>query len=477
MQIKLLFINAIVPSDEIETRYPPLGIGYLVSTLRKHFGEETIEFKVIEDNIEQEIMNFKPDIVGISSVSQNYSKAIAYAKIAKRYGLPVICGGVHISMMPSSLTMDMDVGVTGEGEETICDLFELFRRKREFVEDNLQKIKGIIYWNKNNRIVATDKRDLIYPLDKLPFPARDLLRIQSSTYIFSSRGCPYRCTFCASSRFWDKIRFFSAEYVVSEIEYLVDEYNVKNISFQDDLFALDEKRIERIISLLREKDLIGRVNFSGAMRANLVNDRTIELLREMGVNSIGMGLESGSNKTLKYLKRDSIDIKNNENAVRIIKKHRISVYGSFIIGSPEETKEDILETLKFIRKSHLDGFGVYVLTPFPGTPVWNYAMSRGLVDEKMDWDILNVNFENNYNSAVILSEKLTREEIYELFLRFKQYQRKREIHNLIKKGLRNPLKIPVFLIKKITNQRKKPDSTKLTGEKIIGDSRKWFARV
>ena len=450
MKIKFLFINAIDSSKKIETKYPPLGIGYLVSSLRKCFGKDKIVFKVIEDNIEKEIIDFKPDIVGISSVSQNYNKATAYARISKKHGLPVIVGGVHISMMPSSLTMDMDVGVIGEGEVTICELLELFIKEGKFTKTDLKKIEGIIYWNNDSVILTSSERELISPLDNLPFPARDLLDIQPRTYMFTSRGCPYHCSFCASSQFWSNVRFFSAEYVVNEIEYLISRYNVKHINFYDDIFSVDVKRTKKILNILREKDYLGKIDFSCTIRANMVNDEVILLLKEMGIKSISMGLESGSNKILKYLKRDSIDVKRNENAIKIIKKHRISVSGSFIIGAPEETKKEALETLKFILKSRLDSFDIYVLTPFPGTLVWDYAVSRGLVSKKMDWEKLNANFSDNYNSAVILSEKLTRKEIYKLFLRFKHEKRKIEIYKLFKKGLKNPLKIPGFLIKKIS---------------------------
>jgi radical SAM superfamily enzyme YgiQ (UPF0313 family) len=449
MQIKILFVNAIDILKEIEIRYPPLGIGYLVSSLRKHFGEDTIEFKIIDSNIEYEIINFEPDIVGISSVSQNYNKAINYAEIAQKHGAFVLCGGVHISMLPSSLTKDMDIGVIGEGEETICELFEIFFREQRFPIDSLKEIKGIIYWDDNNQLIFTNKRNLISPLDKLSFPSRDMFDIKTNIYMFSSRGCPYRCTFCASSRFWNKPRFFSAKYVVDEIMYLIKKYNVNNINFYDDLFAFDVERIKQIIFLLREKGLLGKVSFSGSIRANLVNDGIIELLKEMGVENLGMGLESGCTETLKYLKGDNISIEDSENAINIIRKYNIKLHCSFIIGSPNEQKEDVLATLKFIKKNQLSSFDLYVLTPFPGTPIWNYAKSQGLVHEKMDWDKLNVNFEGNYRSTIILSKKLTREVIYKLFQRFKKYQKQKEIYELFKKGIQHPLKVFKFLIKEI----------------------------
>ena len=452
MQIKFLFINAINPSKEVETRYPPLGIGYLVSSLRKRFGEGAVECKVIDSNIEQEIVNFKPEIIGISSVSQNYNKAMAYAKIAKKYKLPVICGGVHISMIPNSLTKDMDIGVISEGEDTICDLFELFRQEKEFTKKGMQNIKGIIYWDDKGRIFFTGNREPIYPLDKIPFPARDLFKIRSNAYVFSSRGCPYRCVFCASSRFWGQVRFFSAEYVVNEIQHLINQYKVKDIFFYDDLFVADVRRIKKIINLLKTRNILGKVSFSGSVRANLVNDNLVKLLKKMGVKSLGIGLESGNNDTLKYLKGENIDIKDNENAIRIIKKYGIAVQGSFVIGSPEEKKEDILETLRFVKKSQLSNFDIYVLTPFPGTPIWDYAKFRGIVSERMDWDKLNVNFEDSHNSAIILSEKLNRKEIYKLFLRFKRYQKRKKFYGLIKRGLRSPWKIPWFLTKTFINK-------------------------
>src|SRR4030042_2035182 len=155
--MKFLFINAINPRKNIETLYPPLGIGYLISSIRNHFRKDICEFKVIEDDIEREIIDFKPDIVGISSVSQNYNRAMAFSKVAQKYEIPVLCGGVHISMVPSSLTEHMDVGVIGEGEETICELFELFERKGRFERSDLRKIKVIIYWDDVDRIAATEK--------------------------------------------------------------------------------------------------------------------------------------------------------------------------------------------------------------------------------------------------------------------------------------------------------------------------------
>lgn len=449
MGIKFLLINAINSAKPIEANYPPLGLGYIASSLRDRLGADKIDFKIICDDYNGAIVNFRPDIVGISSVTQNYRRALAYARLAKKSDLPVICGGVHITMIPESLSRNMDVGVIGEGEETICELLEAFIRDGGLLDVSLSKIKGIIYWSKEGEIIHTQARDWISSLDSLPLPARDLLTIKNNTYIFSSRGCPYRCTFCASSRFWNRVRFFSAGYVVNEILSLVEDYKVKEINFYDDLFCCDLNRIREIIRLLKTQNILGKVSFSGSIRANLVNDETIILLKEMGLKKLGMGLESGSEETLKYLKGTNINVKGNASAIETIRRHGIGVHCSFIIGSPFETKKDILETLDFIKKNNLSGFDVYVLTAFPGTPVWEYAREKGIVSQDMDWSRLNVDFEENHCRAIILSDNLTRREIYGFFLRFRRYRRIKETCDLLKKAFKSPLRALRFIIKKI----------------------------
>jgi len=433
MAIKFMFINAIDVTNKIATSLPPLGLGYLASSLRKEFGPDQFIFKIVDRAIENEIKDFSPDVIGISSVSQNYNRAIEYARIAKTYNLPVIIGGVHISALPSTLTNDMDVGVIGEGEETIIDIINLFVEKGHFDEKRLSKIEGIVFRTKGE-IVVTAKRKPIEPLDKIPTPDRDLSGTTQATYMFTSRGCPYNCSFCASSRFWGKVRFFSAEYVVNEIKQLIDRYKVKEISFQDDLLTANKPRIKRILELLKKENIIGRVKFVCNVRSNIVTDELVLLLKEMNVKAVGMGLESGSPKTLEYLKGNNISIHDHINAITIFRKHGIEPYAGFIIGSPQESKQDVLETLSFIKENRLMSFDLHVLTPFPGTPVWEYAKTRNLVNEDMDWDILNVNFKSNSDKAIILSEKLTRAEICGLFSKFAKCKRK--IKRKVKRKLR-----------------------------------------
>lgn len=146
-------VNAVYPEKHIEVHHPPLGFGYIASSLQKHYGDDAFQFRVINDNLENEIKRFKPDIVGISSVSKNYDIAKRIAWISKQAGLPVIIGGVHISNLPFSMTKNMDIGVLGESEKTIIELMGLFNG-HQFDAQSLPGVKGIAYWNKG-QIVLT----------------------------------------------------------------------------------------------------------------------------------------------------------------------------------------------------------------------------------------------------------------------------------------------------------------------------------
>ena len=333
--------------------------------------------------------------------------------------MPIIIGGIHISMLPSSLSPDIDVGVIGEGEETILELLELFLKEGNLNLEGLGRIKGIVYRSPGGDLQVTEKRPLLSPLDRIAMPARDLFSIGKHSYLFSSRGCPFRCVFCASSRFWGPVRFFSAEYVVREIRELVATYGVKLISFYDDLMIADRPRLEKIVSLLQKEDFWPKVKFSLNARANLLTEDVVKLLKEMNVVSVGMGLESGNERVLCYLKGPAISVDNNLEAIRVLKKYGIAANASFVIGCPDETEEEIWDTYRFMKNSGLNFVDTYVITPFPGTPIWEYAQSVGAVQDDMEWERLNVNYGRNSN-PVILSQTLSKEEMDRLFAKFQR---------------------------------------------------------
>ena len=166
----------------------------------------------------------------------------------------------------------------------------------------------------------------------------------------------------------------------------------------------------------------------------------VSLLSRMGIVSVGLGLESGDDETLKYLKSNSISVEDGYTAINLLKDAGISVNASFVIGSPYETKEQIMKTYNFINNSRLDLFDIYLLTPFPGTPVWEYAKKRNIVQENMeDWSRLDVNVYRLSDKAIFLSEMLSEKEILKLYGKFRALRFRRNFLKVWKHPMKRDL--------------------------------------
>ena len=273
--------------------HPPLGIAFIASYLRKYGNFHNTIIIDKEDEMKR-IRDEKPDVLGISLHSIEVESGIKLAKKVKsEFDIPVIVGGAHYTFMPKTLPDCFDVAVMREGEHTTLELMQLFERTGGFNPDDLKKIKGIAY-HKNNNIEITEGRGLIKDLDIVPLPARDLLKMEEyylkprrifrgylrrGTHMMSSRGCPYKCVYCCSSKFWKTIRFHSAERVLEEFKELINKYKVEAITLYDDLFIADKKRLRKISELVQQ-EIPGKLIFNCQGRANLMNDETCKLLKK-----------------------------------------------------------------------------------------------------------------------------------------------------------------------------------------------------
>ena len=453
--MKLLFVNAVNPGKTIENIYPPLGPAYIASYLRKHL--DNIEIRLIEGNVEEELSKFAPDLVGISSVTQNFNIAASIAGMCKRMEIPVIIGGTHISTLPATIAPEMDLAIIGEGEQTMLEVVERFMRCGMDPEQ-MKDIPGIAFRKGAGSMHISEDRALIDPIDTIPLPARDLLRIpqRGQIYLFSSRGCPHRCTFCQSTRFFNKTRSFSAEYVVDELEYLIKEYRPVSICFYDDIFITNKGRLRKIVELIERRGIQRKVEFYVNVRAAQADEEIASLLKRMNVTTVDMGLESGTDKVLHYLKGKSVSVEKNTRAIEIFNNAGMRTNGTFIIGAPDETVEDIMQTYNFIKKSALSYFATYILVPLPNTPLWEYAKERGLVSEPMEWEQLKMEITENFSDRIILSE-LDKNVLYQLYMKFEKLQKKRRLASWIRRGINEPAMIFPFIVKKIslwiTNRR------------------------
>ena len=320
-------------TDPSESYFKPLGLGYIKSYL--HIKVPAIEITVY-DNIDQLIQD-KPDCIGISASTENYSIALHYVEeIKKHLDCPIIVGGVHVSLLPESLPAGC-IGCIGEGEETVRELMEIFLRDGEFTDDQLKKINGIAFRDAvTKKLTVNPERELIRPLDSLPFPDRDALGVRKHlfqkvemVYIFTSRGCPYACRFCVSRIHWNKYREFSAAYVIREMEHVIRNYQVKKIVIFDDLFIVNRKRLREIVEEFRARKFA--VEIFCAVRGNLVDDELCQLLTRMNVTEVTFGAESFSEPVLQALKCGSVTVAQNKNAIELLAKYGIRVNCSIIL--------------------------------------------------------------------------------------------------------------------------------------------------
>jgi len=229
--------------------------------------------------------------------------------------------------------------------------------------------------------------------------------------------------------------------VVEEIERVVADYDPITVGFYDDLFIASRKRLKEIAESIIKKGYHKKLEFVLNGRSNLITDQLAGLLKKMNVVAVNLGLESGSAKTLALLKGDAITIEDNKAAVEILYRRGISVHGTFIIGCPGETEDDIRETETFIRNSKLSSFDVYILTPYPHTPIWELARERGLVSEDMDFRRLNQEPRQIDPDKVLMADRISPAKLYRYYRHFQRLKKRRRFFSRLNTVFRNPKRI------------------------------------
>jgi radical SAM superfamily enzyme YgiQ (UPF0313 family) len=406
-------IALIVAAEGELTDLPPLGLGFLAANVHRALpGVEVLLKEKLADLLAE-----KPDVVGISAGTENYALAVEWAKIIKaELGVPVILGGVHISLAPWSLKDCFDLAVLGEGEVTLVETLRSFLEHRGFDRVALKAVPGLAFFQ-DGRLCLTGPRPLAEDLDQLARPRSEMApyyRTRARRHIFSARGCPYRCDFCASSRMFSRYRAHSESAVAEDVEYLVSLERTGSIIFYDDIFIADKRRLAGLIARLEERGLLGKCRFSGAVRADLIDEETCRQLRRLGMDYVAIGLETFSDKVLRSLNKAGATCEVNQRALDLLARHGIGALGLFMFGAPEETAEDVHFTLERIYRNVEAGklHDAYwgLLLPYPGTKTWEQAMERGIVSEAMDWSL----FGGGGSPALYLGTHVSRAALLEI---------------------------------------------------------------
>jgi radical SAM superfamily enzyme YgiQ (UPF0313 family) len=363
---------------------PPLGIAYLAAVIEKQGHSVSIIDAFAEaldlHSLEDRVKKIAPDLIGITGMTPVIDNAFRTAGICRRYAKYVVIGGPHVSVAGSKVfeqCPDVDYVIQGEGEISFPLLVEALERNKD-----ITNVPGVI-----TRDLSNLPSPLIDELDSIPFPARHLLPNERYRYIlssgkvttmFTSRGCPYHCVFCDKAVFGSKWRARSAANVLDEIELVRRDYGIDSIIFYDDLFTLDKKRVLEICQGIIDREL--KIEWKCEGRVNLADKETLTLMKKAGCSMIAYGVESGNQKGLDYLNKGTT-VEQIRNAFELTKRAGIRPMAYFVLGIPVETYDDELRTIDFAKEIKPAYAQFSVLSPVPGTKLYDDAVRMGWYKE------------------------------------------------------------------------------------------------
>ncbi len=438
--MKILFLR---PNSGILVAPPPIGLMYLAGYLRQYRpGKDEMHFLdgrsdlTPESGVIETLERIRPDLVGITSFTMEGPTAHRYAELAKKHApdCSVVIGGPYGTSDAATALEDPHVDFTaqGEGERTLFNLLEYLDKGADSLDGSPKRLPKGLAFRRNGDIVTGAFPELIENLDEIPYPAWDLIDLEKyfvagkvrratnpikakkrGISLFSTRGCPYRCTYCHNI-FGKKLRKRSVENVLGEIRWLVERFQVEDIEFLDDVFNLDRDRAKAICDGIIRAGWHLHLAFPNGLRADQMDKELVDKMRQAGTYRINYAVESGSPRIQKMIKKN-LNLERARQIIDYTAGQGISTGGFFMIGFRDETEEEAWRTINFALKSKLHTASFFILTPFPNTAMYEEALAAGYDMEALysDYGAVSANLSKMSNAQL---ERLRKKAFQKFYL-------------------------------------------------------------
>ncbi|HPG29962.1 MAG TPA: radical SAM protein [bacterium] len=425
--MRIALYNPIAP--DMNTT-PSLGLLYIAAKLEKAGHTSFVFDERFNKNAVAEVINFQPQVLGITSVTASFKNGLSAAEKIKNKlkDIRIVFGGPHASALPEPVVSEplVDYVMTGECENSFPQLCEAINCKNE-TESDLENIKNLTFKTKTgDKITSSVRREEFLnseELDLLPFPAFHLMNIDAYFNspqehglfqkgkrilpIMTTRGCPFTCDYCC--RIMGKtLRKRSVGNILSEIKTLIGKYDIDELYIEDDNFTADKKRAIEVLDAIIPTGL-KHIKFANGLNVQMIDEEILIKMKEAGAYSLSFGVESGCAETLKKMNK-KINLDYAEHIIMTAKKMGFLVGSNCIIGYPGETKKDIRTSIDFFMKLKLDSMAIVNIVPFPGTETRRICEEKQyLTEEAADWN--NYYFSINNPIPLIKTEYLSKSEL------------------------------------------------------------------
>ncbi|MCX5806889.1 MAG: radical SAM protein [Proteobacteria bacterium] len=371
--------------DPVNAHY--IGFNYLISYVNNFEHDCTIKIAYTPEAI----IDMQPDLIGISSVSEMWERTKNTISWLRNEGFsgPIVIGGPHITALPETLPQEADCAVIGQGEATFLELIRSYKISRQ---PNLNEIMGISYRDSDNQVCLNARRTPI-ELDSLPI---DVYENPSIPFQLTTvRGCPFHCFHCVEHFIQGKMTYLSADKLLWLMKSRFRTTGNPHFYFQDDTFLAPRRRLEELHDLMAKTNMLGKFTIQSiSLNANLVDEKTMPMLKDIGTIKLGIGIESLNPRMLETIKCGIVKPEHIDRTIQYAQKTGIPIGGSQVYGFPGETRGELIDSIMRIKHYEMTTafrhWVCYICQPLPGSQLWFQELEKGNVSTDMDFSTLRI---------------------------------------------------------------------------------------